>query len=104
MQIQHSSARGFSLIEVVIATSVLSVGLLGAAAVRSLRSNIISEGLITSGLVSEESAIGIFLKEHLAHAHVLIYGVLVVVVILFMPEGVLGYVRKMTSKKRGGEA
>ena len=35
MQTQHSSARGFSLIEVVIATSVLSVGLLGAAAVLS---------------------------------------------------------------------
>jgi len=27
-----------------------------------------------------------------------------VVVILFMPDGVLGYFRKMTSKKRRGEA
>ena len=70
----------------------------------ALRSNVITQGLINSGLVSEESGVGIFLKEHLAHAHVLIYGILVVVVILFMPEGVLGYFKKMTAKKRGGKA
>ncbi|MBC7961320.1 MAG: branched-chain amino acid ABC transporter permease [Steroidobacteraceae bacterium] len=70
----------------------------------ALRSNAIAQGLINSGLVSEESGIGIFLKEHLAHAHVLIYGILVVVVILFMPDGVLGYFRKMTAKKKRGEA
>ena len=70
----------------------------------ALRSNVIAQGLINSGLVSEESGVGIFLKEHLAQAHVLIYGILVVVVILFMPEGILGYIRKMTAKKKGGEA
>lgn len=70
----------------------------------ALRSNVIAQGLINSGLVSEESGIGIFLKEHLAQAHVLIYGILVVVVILFMPEGILGYIRKVTAKKKGGEA
>jgi branched-chain amino acid transport system permease protein len=70
----------------------------------ALRSNVIAQGLINSGLISEESGVGIFLKEHLAQAHVLIYGILVVVVILFMPEGILGYIRKMTAKKKGGEA
>lgn len=70
----------------------------------ALRSNVIAQGLINSGLVSEDSGVGVFLKEHLAHAHVLIYGILVVVVILFMPEGVLGYIRKITAKKKGGEA
>jgi len=66
----------------------------------ALRSNVIAQGLINSGLVREDSGPGIFLKEHLAHAHVLIYGILVVVVILFMPDGVLGFVKKLT-KKRG---
>lgn len=70
----------------------------------ALRSNVIAQGLINSGLMSEESGTGIFLKEHLAQAHVLIYGILVVVVILFMPEGILGYIRKMTAKKKGGDA
>lgn len=64
----------------------------------ALRSNVIAQGLINSGLVREDSGIGVFLKEHLAHAHVLIYGILVVVVILFMPDGVLGFVKKMTKK------
>lgn len=66
----------------------------------ALRSNLIAQGLINTGLVSEDSGIGVFLKEHLAHAHVLIYGILVVIVILFMPDGVIGFVRKITAKKQ----
>ena len=65
-----------------------------------LRSNVIAQGLINSGLVSESSGFGVFLKEHLAHAHVLIYGILVVVVILFMPDGVIGFIKKLMAKKR----
>lgn len=66
----------------------------------ALRSNIITQGLITAGLVNEDSPVGQFLKENLAHAHVLIYGILVVVVILFMPDGVLGFLRKILTGKR----
>jgi branched-chain amino acid transport system permease protein len=69
----------------------------------ALRSNVIAQGLINSGIVREDSGIGIFLKEHLAHAHVLIYGILVVIVILFMPDGVLGFVKKMTKKSGTGD-
>ncbi|WP_318258747.1 hypothetical protein [Geobacter anodireducens] len=65
----------------------------------ALRSNLIAQGIFKIGLASEESGFGILLKEHLAHAHALIYGILVVVVILFMPDGVLGYVKKLTKKK-----
>jgi branched-chain amino acid transport system permease protein len=64
----------------------------------ALRSNVIAQGLINSGLVGEGSAVGAFLKENLAHAHVLIYGILVVIVILFMPDGVLGFVRRIAVK------
>jgi branched-chain amino acid transport system permease protein len=66
-----------------------------------LRSNMIAEAIFKTGAVSEVSGVGIFLKENLAHAHALIYGVLVVIVILFMPDGVLGFVSKLTTKRKG---
>jgi branched-chain amino acid transport system permease protein len=66
----------------------------------ALRSNMIAQALIDSGLVKEDSAFGSFLKEQLSHAHVLIYGILLVVVILFMPDGLLGFIRKLILKKR----
>jgi len=68
----------------------------------ALRSNLISEAIFSTGLVTESSAVGNFLKENLAHAHALIYGVLVVIVILFMPEGVLGFLRKLLARRGGG--
>ena len=70
----------------------------------ALRSNVIAHSIFKTGMVSEESGIGIFLKEHLAHAHALIYGILVVIVILFMPDGVLGFIKKMTAKRNRGNA
>jgi len=69
----------------------------------ALRSNLIAEGLFKLGL-SETSRTGLFLKENLAHAHVLIYGILVVVVILYMPDGVLGFVKNVTRKRAPREA
>ncbi len=69
----------------------------------ALRSNFIAEELINWGLVRADSATGRFLKENLGHAHVLIYGILVVLVILFMPEGILGFLRKLAAgKKKAG--
>jgi branched-chain amino acid transport system permease protein len=70
----------------------------------ALRSNVIAQWLINSGMVNQDSGMGVFLKEHLAHAHVLIYGILVVVVILFMPDGVLGFIKKMTAKRKREDA
>lgn len=64
----------------------------------ALRSNLITQTLFSIGLVSEGSKVGHFLQENLSHAHVLIYGILVVIVILFMPEGVLGFVRRLVYK------
>jgi branched-chain amino acid transport system permease protein len=66
----------------------------------ALRSNVITDALIKVGIVNAESKTGLFLKENLAHAHVLIYGILVVIVILFMPEGVLGWIRKTAARRR----
>ncbi len=70
----------------------------------ALRSNVIAEGIFKTGFVDPASATGTFLKENLAHAHVLIYGILVVIVILFMPEGVLGFIRKLGSRMKKGKA
>jgi branched-chain amino acid transport system permease protein len=67
-----------------------------------LRSNLIPETLFSLGIVSKESAFGAFLNENIAHAHVLIYGILVVLVILYMPKGVLGYGERLLAK-RGSE-
>ena len=64
-----------------------------------LRTNMITEWLIKAGAVSEEAGAGAWMKEHLSQAHMLIYGVLVVIVILFMPQGVLGFFRKLTARK-----
>ncbi len=65
----------------------------------ALRANLVAQGLFQLGL-SETSATGAFLKENLAHAHVLIYGLLVIVVILFMPDGVVGFALARRQRRR----
>jgi len=68
----------------------------------ALRANLLSKFLFSIGVVQETSRVGGFLKENLAHAHVLIYGILVVVVILFMPDGVLGFGKKLIARRSRG--
>jgi branched-chain amino acid transport system permease protein len=70
----------------------------------ALRSNIITEGLVKIGMVNPDSAVGSFLKERLGQAHVLIYGILVVIVILFMPDGILGFFKKLAVKRERGNS
>jgi branched-chain amino acid transport system permease protein len=55
----------------------------------ALRANLLAHLLFKLG-VPEGSAVGSFLGENLAHAHLLIYGLLIILVILFMPEGIVG--------------
>ncbi len=68
----------------------------------ALRSNFITEELIAWGVVNANSRTGVFLTENLGHAHVLIYGILVVIVILFMPDGIAGFIRKLSLRKKVG--
>lgn len=65
----------------------------------ALRSNMITELLVKVGMVNVDSKVGIFLKENLSHAHVLIYGILVVLVILFMPDGLMGFIKKLATRR-----
>ena len=60
-----------------------------------LRSNLLGDALVKAGLVSERSDIGLFLKENLAHAHVLVYGIITVLCILYLPKGILGRFRRL---------
>ncbi len=66
----------------------------------ALRSNLFTEALVKIGMVDAESKVGIFLKENLSHAHVLLYGVLVVLVILFMPDGLMGFIKKLATRRK----
>ncbi len=59
-----------------------------------LRSNLIGDMLIKAGLVSETSGVGLFLKGSLANAHVLVYGIITVLCILYLPKGILGLFRR----------
>lgn len=68
-----------------------------------LRSNVLTQMLINGGLVDENGIFGIFLKNHLAHAHVLIYGIVTVIVIIGMPNGILGAAKKRFSRVNGGK-
>ena len=56
----------------------------------ALRSNMIAQASDQVRPGNGRFGLGFFLKENLSHAHVLIYGILVVIVILFMPDGVTG--------------
>lgn len=70
----------------------------------ALRSNLIAQAIFKTGMVSESSGVGTFLKENLAHAHTLIYGILVVIVILFMPDGVMGFFKKFSVLRNRGNS
>jgi len=58
------------------------------------------KGLVQLGLLPQDSALVAFIEARFANAHLLVYGILVVVVILFAPDGVLGVIRKATARVR----
>jgi branched-chain amino acid transport system permease protein len=55
-------------------------------------------GLVQVGILSPDSGLVRFIETYLQNAWLLVYGVLVVVVILFAPEGVLGVIRQVTGR------
>ncbi|NTW57158.1 MAG: branched-chain amino acid ABC transporter permease [Chlorobiaceae bacterium] len=90
-------------IEIILTTIIGGVGtlwgpVLGAALLVSLaealRSNLAGELLVNSGIITEASPIESFLKNNLAHAHVLVYGIITVLCILNLPKGILGLFRR----------
>jgi branched-chain amino acid transport system permease protein len=57
-------------------------------------------GLAQLGILSSDSPFIEFVERRLSNAWLLVYGVLVVVVILFAPDGVLGVVRRVFARRR----
>jgi branched-chain amino acid transport system permease protein len=57
-------------------------------------------GLVTVGLLPADSGLVSFIQRYLSHAHLLVYGLLIVVIIHFAPEGVAGLVRRWTFRRR----
>jgi branched-chain amino acid transport system permease protein len=112
--IDPQQALGLDIsVQIVLTAIIGGIGtilgpVVGAALVvalsEALRANLITGLLIDVGLVSEGSKTGVFLKEHLAHAHLLIYGILVAVTILFMPDGLLGGIKNQLRRRRNRAA
>jgi branched-chain amino acid transport system permease protein len=57
-------------------------------------------GLVQIGILSADSSLVRFIETYLSNAHLLVYGILVVVVILFAPEGVVGVIRDAVARSR----
>jgi branched-chain amino acid transport system permease protein len=57
-------------------------------------------GLVQIGVLAPDSSVVAFIERYLSNAHLLVYGILVVVVILFAPEGVLGVIRRVVARSR----
>jgi len=58
------------------------------------------KGLVQIGILPADSAFVSFIEARFANAHLLVYGILVVVVILFAPDGVLGVIRNTIARVR----
>jgi branched-chain amino acid transport system permease protein len=54
--------------------------------------------LVQAGLAASDSTTIAFIEARLSNAHVLFYGILVVVVILFAPDGLLGLLRNAMAR------
>ena len=61
-------------------------------------------GLVTVGILPPGSGLVDFIERYLSHAHLLVYGLLIVVIILFAPDGVAGLVRRWASRRRADAA
>jgi len=56
--------------------------------------------LVQVGMFDSESPIIAFIQQRLSNTHVLFYGILVVIVILFAPDGILGLFRNAVARLR----
>lgn len=90
-------------IEIILIAIIGGVGtlwgpVLGAALLvplaELLRANVIGAMLVKLGLITDASVL-----DNLAHAHVLIYGIITVLCILYLPKGLIGTISKF--KKQG---
>jgi branched-chain amino acid transport system permease protein len=108
--IDPATAVGLDIsVQIVLTAIIGGIGtifgpVIGAAVLvalsEALRSNVLTDLLVGVGLVDPASGVGRFLRDNLSHAHMLIYGILVALVILYMPDGVLGAAKSWSRKRR----
>jgi branched-chain amino acid transport system permease protein len=54
------------------------------------------KGLVQLGVLSPDSSVVRVIEERFANAHSLVYGLLLVLIILYAPEGILGLFRRVS--------
>lgn len=77
-------------VQVVLICIIGGIGTVTGPMIGAVILVLLSEAL-RANLLGQVLPLPALLKDNLAHAHVLIYGVLVIIVILFMPEGFVGF-------------
>jgi branched-chain amino acid transport system permease protein len=60
------------------------------------------KGLVQLGLVASDSSVVQLIEQRFSNAHDFVYGLLLVVIILFAPEGLLGVLRKLVPLPAAG--
>ena len=58
------------------------------------------KGLVQLGILPPDSGFVQFVEAHLSNAHLLVYGILVVLAVLFAPDGVVGLIRGGVARVR----
>ena len=77
-------------VQVVLICIIGGIGTVTGPLIGAVVLVLLSEAL-RANLLGQVLPLPALLKDNLAHAHVLIYGILVIVVILYMPEGFVGF-------------
>jgi branched-chain amino acid transport system permease protein len=77
-------------VQVVLICIIGGIGTVTGPMIGAVILVLLSEAL-RANLLGQVLPVPPWLKDNLAHAHVLIYGVLVIIVILFMPDGFVGF-------------
>jgi branched-chain amino acid transport system permease protein len=77
-------------VQVVLICIIGGIGTVTGPLIGAIVLVLLSEAL-RANLLGQVLPLPAWLNDNLAHAHVLIYGILVIVVILYMPEGFVGF-------------
>jgi branched-chain amino acid transport system permease protein len=85
-------------VQVVLICIIGGIGTVTGPMIGAVILVLLSEAL-RANLLGQLLPLPALLKDNLAHAHVLIYGVLVIIVILFMPDGFVGFFGALRRKR-----
>jgi branched-chain amino acid transport system permease protein len=93
-------------VQILLTCIVVGIGTLAGPALGALLLVPLSEflrnpkGLVQLGFLSSDSAVVRVIEERFSNAHSFVYGLLLVIIILFAPEGLLGVLRRWVAPAR----